>query len=161
MLTTKRLRELLHYDYSTGLFTWRVSLRGRFARVGTKAGGLDPRGYLQICLDGHRYFASRLVWLYEHGVWPVGEIDHINGLHADNRLENLRDVTRTGNQQNLRCACASNKTGFLGVSAHMGRYRAVIGHVGRKIHIGRFDTPEAAHQAYLKAKRELHEFCTI
>lgn len=161
MITHERLKELLNYDASTGVFIWRVSRKGRFVRIGAKAGCLDKRGYLTICLDGRRYFASRLAWLYEKCVWPTGEIDHKNGVHADNRFTNLRDVTRTENQQNLRRACATSKTGVLGVSVHQGRYRATIGHAGKRIHIGSFDTKEAAHAAYIEVKRELHEGCTI
>jgi hypothetical protein len=73
MLTVTRLREVLHYDPITGIFTWLVSLSNH---VGKVAGSLDGTGRVRIRVDGREYGAHRLAWLYMTGNWPVNEIDH-------------------------------------------------------------------------------------
>lgn len=160
-LTAERVREVLSYDESSGIFTWRMK-RGRCG-AGSIAGN-QSRGYVQIHVDGRQYFAHRLAWLYTTGDWPVGEIDHINGDRSDNRWVNLRDVSRAVNQQNRRTAQRNNKTSkYLGVSrAKEGRpWRAYITLGGRGRLLGCFDTEDQAHTAYVEAKRRLHEGCTL
>lgn len=109
--------------------------------------------------------AHRLAWVHVHGSWPAGDIDHINGDKLDNRIANLRDVTRSVNKENMRSARGDNKVGLLGV--HVRRqnttrpYVASIRVSGKLIHLGAHNTPEAAHAAYLEAKRRLHSGCTI
>ena len=159
-LTQAKLCALLHYDPETGRFTWKAKTSIRSV-IGAEAGALQKRGYRSIGLCGHRYFAHRLAWLYVHGEWPKGEIDHINGLHADNRIANLRDVPPQLNKQNIRKCNRDNKSGFLGVSANGKRWAAQLDRNGRKVYIGTFDTPEEAHRAYVAAKRRLHPGSTL
>lgn len=160
-LTAERLRELLHYDPETGVFTNRTN-RQR-ARAGTVAGAIVSNGYRGITLEYYPFMAHRLVWLYVYGRWPAGTIDHINGDRADNRLENLRDVSHAENMQNLRGPVSRNKSGFLGVSQlrRNGKWAAFIKLNGKSRNLGSYDTPEDASRAYLIAKRRLHECCTI
>lgn len=158
-LTAERLRCLLDYDPATGHFTRKVGRQG--AGQGERAGCLRFGGYIQIGIDGRKYRAHRLAWLYVTGEWPKGEIDHINGDPADNRILNLRDVPNIVNQQNRSRPMKRNVTGFLGVSAWKGRYKAAIHAAGRDRHLGTFDTPEEAHAAYVGAKRVLHEGSTL
>jgi hypothetical protein len=163
-LTAERLRELLAYEPGTGLFTWRVDrCLNRIVKAGMVAGSTHTTyGYVYIGVDGRNYRAHRLAWLYVHGAWPEHEIDHINGLPADNRIVNLRDVTSSANKQNLRRAKSSNKSsGLLGVQKKRNRWYAHITVRGRQRHIGVFDTPELAHAAYLFAKRQSHEGNTL
>lgn len=160
-LTAERLRLLLDYDPSTGEFTRRIAA-AKASKVGDKAGGVAPTGYSMISVDGGRYLAHRLAWLYVCGIWPVGEIDHVDGVRLNNRIGNLRDVDRRTNTQNLRKG--QGKSGLLGSSfcAPLGKWRAQIRvpGVGTR-HIGVFGSPEAAHAAYVDAKRLLHAGCTI
>ena len=95
------------------------------------------------------------------GEWPDGYIDHGNGVRTDNRWANLRAGDRSFNMQNQRRARRDNTTGWLGVSRVKSRFEAAIQVRGRRFRLGRFDTPEAAHAAYLTAKRKLHEGCTL
>lgn len=155
-----RLRAQLTYHPLSGLFTWRQA-KGR-QPAGATAGGPTGSGYVGLRLDGVRYLAHRLAWLYVMGQTADGEIDHIDGDRTNNRISNLRAVTRSVNQQNQRKAQCSNKTGLLGVSSSEGlRYRARIHASGKSIHIGTFATPDAAHAAYLSRKRCLHEGNTL
>lgn len=153
-LTAEQLRDALIYDPATGNFVSRKDSSNRPA--GTPCGSRCKGGYLIISVQGGRWFAHRLAWLYMTGKWPNDQIDHINGLRADNRFENLRDVDRFGNTQNLHKAKNRSKTGLLGVSPHQGRWRAMIHTRGKTTHIGMFSDQAAAHAAYIEAKRRLH-----
>ena len=159
-LTADRVREVLAYDPETGQFTWRVRTGPRGV-VGARAGTTDLRGYRRIDIDGCTYWAHRLAWLHVHGTWPEVEIDHINGDRADNRIVNLRSVPRGVNQQNLRRAHKNNRSGLLGVSKWRNRWGARIKVDGVQTWLGVFDTPQEAHEAYLAAKRQMHDGCTI
>lgn len=92
------LRATLLYDPDTGVFTRAIS-RGSYA-VGTIAGSLNKSGYWQIGVCGRTYTAQRLAWYYAHGEWPDDDIDHINRDKLDNRLINLRVVSRSENLRN-------------------------------------------------------------
>jgi hypothetical protein len=156
-----QLAERLNYDRETGLFTWKKSPTPRIA-VGTAAGSTNEKGYIVIVHMGQILMAHRIAWLFAHGEWPKGDIDHINGNPADNRLCNLRDVTRSVNQQNLKRARRDNGTGLLGVKrARNGSFEARINVQGRYVHLGTFLTAGEAHQAYLTAKRTNHQGCTL
>ena len=156
------LKAVLSYDESTGVFTWAANM-GRNARIGSQAGTITRHGYIAIIVMQKIFLAHRLAWFYTTGSWPTGQIDHKDGVRTNNRFDNLRDVPGFVNAQNLRTAKATNKSsGLLGAHLHKcGRWMANIGINGKMKHLGLFDTPEEAHQAYLSAKRSLHEGCLI
>ena len=167
-LTAERLREVLDYSPETGEFRWRKVRQ--HALVGRVAGCLGPQGYMHIQVDCRMYRAHRLAWLHFHGKWPVNEIDHINGICDDNRIVNLRDVSHQVNGQNQRKAQLQAEpspfnTGMLGTYFYRERQRFVAkirDPVTRKQkYLGSFSTAEDAHQAYLEAKRVLHEGNTL
>lgn len=160
-ITAELIRERLNYDRETGIFTWRTAPKKSKAKIGAAAGSHDVAGYLQLNIGGNVLKVHRLAWLHVHGEWPAGDIDHINGVRDDNRLCNLRVVTNAINCQNKRAPLPANKSGFLGVSWNAGAWRASVQLNGRQHHVGRFKSPEEAHQAYLEAKRRLHEGCAI
>jgi hypothetical protein len=115
-------------------------------------------------VDWRKHLAHRLAWLYVHGVWPTHQIDHINGDHSDNRIANLRDVPPRLNKENLRKAQRNNRVGVLGVRALIGgapRWTAGICVDGERRYLGTFYSLDEAQAAYLKAKRALHEGCTL
>lgn len=161
-LTAETLREKLLYDALTGAFTWKVRASSR-AGPGDSAGTVDSRGYLVVGVAGKQRSAHRLAWLYAYGSWPKFEIDHIDGNRLNNSLANLRDIKAVFNRQNQRRPKSNNSSGFLGVSlcAKTGRWLAHISLNGQAKHLGRFETKELAHNAYITAKRELHAGCTI
>ncbi len=155
-LTQERLKELLHYDAMTGEFTWKV-YRGGKARVGTIASYDDGQGYIRIKIDGTRYKAHRLAFLYMTGEWPKDQVDHIDGCRSNNAFKNLREATERQNSANRRRSVGSY-SGFKGVSFNrkQGNYSAQIKVNGKLIRLGRFNTPEAAHAAYCEAAK--HHF---
>lgn len=152
MLTSERLRELLHYNPETGVFTRRQTV-GPKALSNQKAGCMRPDGYLVFRVDGRLYRAHRLAWLYSRGEWPAIEIDHINRNPSDNRMCNLREATRSQNVANTK-KHIGNASGFKGVYSHHSRWRAEIFVTGKKRHLGVFDTPEVAAGAYLAAAQQ-------
>ena len=163
LLTQERLKQLLDYCPETGLFTWKVA-NGQRIHVGDIAGHNSSRGYVVVGVDGRVYRAHRLAWFYVNGIWPGNSIDHINGNRADNRISNLRDVDSKTNTENQSRANSQNKSsGVLGVSREQGRrrWRAHITTNKKMIHLGYFDTIEEASDAYIAAKRKIHQGCTI
>lgn len=160
MLTAARVREVLHYDQDTGVFTRRLRI-ANCVNVGDVAGGKNPKGYIHIRLDGRQYKAHRLAWLYMTGAFPMHCIDHLDGRRENNAWENLRDVTSAINSQNMRSPHANNVSGFLGVTWTGTRWRASIKRNGKNYFIGAYKTPELAHSAYIEAKRKFHLGCTL
>jgi len=154
MLTQAQLKERLHYDPETGLFTWLIA-PSKSVKIGSIAGSKNNQGYIAIGINNKLYSGHRLAWLYVHGRLPDSQIDHINRIRSDNRICNLREVTRQQNQFN-RIAQKNNQTGYMGVTMCGKKYRALIMVDSKLIHIGLFDTAEKASQAYLSAKSELH-----
>jgi len=150
---------VLGYDAHTGRFTRLV--RCGSSQPGSEAGCLGRQGYWVIGFDGRQYSAHRLAWLHVYGAWPAGQIDHINGDKADNRITNLRDISETSNHQNIRRPHRDNKAGFLGVRKLGNRFTSCIHANGRLIHLGAHATAEAAHEAYITAKRQLHTGNTL
>jgi hypothetical protein len=156
-ITQKELKELLHYDPDTGIFTRKVQAGPH--PVGSVAGRKDSIGYSQIGVSGRRYMTHRLAWLYVYGEFPNGEIDHINRDKSDNGIANLRVVNRSQNLQNLG-RIASNTSGLKGVSwcNRERKWFAQIMKNKKNNFLGYFVDKEKAHQAYLEAKKRYHEF---
>lgn len=159
MLTQKRLKELLHYDPLTGVFTWLIPQRNKLC-LGDAAGFVHL-GYRIIKILGVQYQAHRLAWIYMTGVWPIDQIDHINGVRDDNKWTNLREATNTTNQQNQRRAHKNNALGILGVTRRYGKFRAHIKYDGLLRYLGAYQTPELAYAAYIEAKRTFHPGGTL
>ena len=158
-LTAEVLRQRLGYSQETGRFVWLKSTGA--AKAGDEAGGVSSTGYVRIAIFGKRYQAHQLAWLHHYGEWP-GELDHINGNKADNRIANLRKALRDESLQNQRKAHGNNKAGILGVSlTKRGRFVVMIQSSGERKYLGSYATAEEAEAAYLKAKREEHPFSTL
>jgi hypothetical protein len=87
-LTQERLKELLHYDPDTGVFTWLVS-RGIKTKAGDVAGNPESGSPLRVCIDYVSYPADRLAWLYVYGTYPTKTVRHVNYDVRDCSLKNL------------------------------------------------------------------------
>lgn len=162
-LSAQRLRELFQYDPGTGVFTRLKTVASR-AQAGATAGCVNTYGYLVLSVDYGKYYAHRLAWLYMTGEWPHGVVDHRDTNPANNRWLNLRDVSQGTNTENRRTAIRVKKSGLpMGVYFNKRQNSIWAGiAVKRKMRfLGTFPTADEAHQAYLTAKRVMHEGCTI
>jgi hypothetical protein len=149
-LDIDRLLEVLAYEADTGHFVWRKPRP--FCSIGKRAGTLTSPGYVVIAVEGRKYMAHRLAWLYTHRRWPTEEIDHINGVRSDNRLVNLREATPSQNQAN-KAMRRDNTSGAKGVTWDKSRsdWIAAIHVNGSRKYLGRFSSVEEASAAYAVA----------
>lgn len=160
-LDSTYLKELFNFNPIDGIFTYKTK-RSNKLPIGAVAGCISKKGYMVCMIDQKQYQGHRLAWLYHYGVFPKSHIDHINGIRSDNRIENLREASQAENCQNLKKSRGAS--GFLGVtidSHRKNRWKSSIKLNGKQTHLGWYKTPEEAHQAYIKAKRELHPFGTL
>ncbi len=115
-LTQSELKELLHYNKDTGVFTWIKSVGTK--KSGAIAGHINifrSKGYYRIQLNKKNYYSHRLAWLYIHGKFPDDEIDHLDGDGTNNKWINIRAVDHVENHRNRRLQ-ANNSSGLPGVS---------------------------------------------
>jgi hypothetical protein len=156
MLTPDRVRELFNYDPLDGVLRWRVTKSNR-AYAGSPAGCRDACGYLRVGVDRRLYYAHQVIWLLVYGR-PCPRIDHRDGDPTNNRLSNLRPASASQNGANA----GAKTSGYKGVWWTAGRWRAGIKVKRKAIHLGYFDTPEAAAQAYDEAAlRHFGEFAKL
>ena len=98
ILSQQRLQEVFFYDPNTGHMHKKKNIHTRDKR---QVGRYTAEGYLQVNVDKKVYLVHRLAWLYCHGeIDPELVIDHINGVRDDNRICNLRLVTKAENARN-------------------------------------------------------------
>jgi len=157
MITQTRLKELLHYDPDTGVFTW-ITVRSGQSSPGSIA-GCDDEGkgktYRVITVLGKSYPAHHLAWMYINGSLPDNELDHIDGFGTNNRIENLRPVTHIENHKNKRLYSTST-SGYSGVNwkKDQQRWTARIGVCGVRKHLGSYETIIDAVAARIRASKE-------
>jgi hypothetical protein len=166
------LRKLLSYDPETGKLFWNYRPLDLFEKMqawaawNTKWAGqeaftsIDNHGYYQGRVCSRHMQAHRVIWAVVKGRWPSEQIDHINGIRTDNRLQNLREVSVSENRKNQRRR-SNNTSGVTGVSwaRTKQKWLADIRVNGKQIYIGRFDDFEdavAARKA-AEAKYGFHE----
>ena len=137
-LTQERLKELLDYDPETGVFIWKIN-RKYTAKKGSVAGCLK-NNYWHISVNGNRYLAHRLAFLWMEGYLPENQVDHIDRNKINNRWSNLREVSQTCNMRN-RAVLKNNKYKITGISFHkkLNKIRADIRISRKLIYLGIFD----------------------
>lgn len=161
----ERLHQLFHVDFETGTLIWKrrperdFASHGDFLTWNIRFAGkpafatVDGQGYLHGRIGSFRPKTHAVIWCMKHGRWPK-QIDHINGNRADNRLENLREVTAVQNNRN-RARPFTNTSGVMGVAFRKdsGRWRAFINANGRRANLGTFDLFDEAVAARKMAER--------
>jgi hypothetical protein len=135
MITQKRVLEL--FDYRDGQLICKTPRKK--VNVGDVSGCARSDGYLLVGIDGKTYRAHRVVWLYHHGYFPENDIDHIDRNPQNNRIQNLREVSRSCNVRNTGNR-ADNQSGVKGVlwDNENHKWLASIGLSGKKRNLGRF-----------------------
>lgn len=138
----EKITDVLRYDPDTGKLFWTVS-PSRKVKIGSEAGcQCKTNKLVQVLYRGKQYRAHRLAWEIYYGSEPDGEIDHINGNPADNRIQNLRCVSHGENQRNMKVSKRS-KTGIPGVrQTKSGKYQVTV----QDQRIGTFDDLNTAVQ---------------
>lgn len=159
------IANLLEYAPELGgsCLRWKVNRYSGKNKIQVKAGQMAGTrridGYWGLIVDYKHLRAHRIVWALCTGNDATHQIDHIDRDPGNNRIENLREATPGENQQNTSKK-KNNKSGYTGVSWHKEakRWRAEITIKRVKRHLGCYDTPQEAADAYCRAKAELHTF---
>jgi hypothetical protein len=108
------LQTKFRYDPETGKLYHSLTTRAKGSLLNGKEIKCKSEGYTVVNLSGREY-VHRIIWEMHYGSIPKGmEVDHINHRRADNRLENLRLVSRQDNGRNMSKSKA-NKSGLPGV----------------------------------------------
>jgi hypothetical protein len=160
------LRQLLSYNPNTGELIWLARDEGWFKKptdakgwnkkyAGTKAFQTLHYGYLHGHVFKKHYFAHRIAWAIHYGSWPTGQIDHVSGLRSDNRIENLRDVSHSDNQKNVKLR-HDNKCGMPGIDwkKHASAWRVRVSREGKRRLVGYFKNLDEAVTARRDAQQE-------
>ena len=155
-ITAELVRLMFDYDAQTGHLIHRQN-QGR-AKRGERAGTLKPTGYRVISVQRRFFQSARVVWLHQYGSWPTHQVDHINHVRDDDRLENLRDVTPQQNLHNLSARRKNNSSGVQGVhwNTREGKWYAVIYAAGKGIFLGSYVLFEDAVLARVEGKKKYH-----
>ena len=98
MVTQKLLQEL--FDYQDGKLFWKKS-RGN-VKAGQVAGHLNEKiGYYRLTLFKKVYMVHRIIFMYHNGYMPE-IIDHADNNKLNNKIENLRQASRSANMLNSK-----------------------------------------------------------
>ena len=160
------LSKLVNYNPDTGIFTWLNRDNEQWnSRYANTVAGVKSHGYILIGVTyGNKKIkirAHRLAWFIMNSEMPTDQIDHINGIKSDNRLDNLRDVTVQQNAQNKLKAQKNSDSKMLGVSWHKKakKWQAHICVYKERKYLGLFADIQDAQEAYLKEKERIdYEF---
>lgn len=153
-MTQNELKNIVHYNKETGKFTWLNCNRSTYNNTELK-GSDDKDGYLTVKINQVRYRLHRLAWLYVYGEFPKHQLDHINHIKYDNRIDNLRNATNQQNQWH-KPASKRNTTGAKGVIKRGNSFTAQMTINGKKKYLGSYKTVDEAKNAYINMAKQLH-----
>ena len=150
--TKARLHELFIYSFIEGTL-----YRKSYPELKPVGATARSRGYASARVDGVPYQRHRLIWAYFYDDPGAFNVDHINHIRDDDRIENLRLATETQNRRNSKMYC-TNTTGFKGVyyNTRYNKWQAQMYLNNRKIYLGTYSTKEEAAAAYAEAANRLH-----
>lgn len=174
------LGSILRYDPDTGKLFWLPRTPDMFqdgrhtaahscAKWNARYAGqealtnIHTEGYRRGRIYGRPYSAHRAAFALMTGRWPESEIDHINGVRADNRWANLREATSSQNKCNRHGGEGATSV-YRGVhwARREEKWAACIQVRGSVIHIGYFQDEHQAAVAYDERAKILHgAFATL
>ena len=157
MITQERLRELFEYRDDGNLIR-KVSVGGTRARKGDVVNTSSSSGYYIVGIDKKKYLIHRLIFLYHRGYLTKGLLlDHIDGNKTNNRIENLREVTKSQNAHNSKLR-VDNTSGVKGVAWDelTQKWCSRIKLNRKTYYFGFYDTIEEAKAAAIAGRNELH-----
>lgn len=150
-------QELLHrlFEYKDGALYWKIRPSNSI-NVGNKAGYLDKKGYISVRINRKLHYLHRLIFIFHYGVLSK-YIDHIDGNTLNNRIENLRQVTKQQNNQNARKR-SDNTSKHKGVcwSKAADKWVAYVSVNGKPKHLGCFEDIELASLVAEEARNKYH-----
>ena len=154
-ITQEFLKE--HLEYRDGHLWWfkPTSIR---VKIGQQFGSCHNGGYRRGMLKSKNCYEHRLIWFYHYGKWPKDQLDHINGIKDDNRIENLREATKQQNQFNRKSGKDSSST-YKGVSwdKRSKKWGAKYTYKGKNYFVGYYETEVEAAESYRKSTEHLHK----
>jgi hypothetical protein len=151
IITKEFLHEIL--DYKDGRLFWKKVINPKSrAKIGEEAGHLTTTGYRRIVINYKQYFGHQLVFMMHYGYIPQ-EIDHINRVRNDNRIENLRAISRRDNLLNAKLS-KRNSTGHKHIHVSGTGYKITVPINGKPVYLGYFKTIEDAKTALGKAQEK-------
>ena len=153
MLTQAELHE--RFEYCNGELFYKISPLPKI-KVGSKAGTVNKDGYAKVTINSKKYCVHRVVFMMQHGYLPK-EIDHINCNPSDNRIENLREVTRTQNRYNV-IGYKNNTSGVKGLTFNkkLNKWELSMNVNGKRKYIGVFKDFELAELVAMEARDKYH-----
>ncbi len=155
-ISKELLERLFFIDLEQGSIQWREPKQGR--QLNKEAGSINNCGYRVIRIDGTQYVAHHLIWLYATGKYPIKDLDHIDRNRSNNKISNLREVTRQ--EQNFNTTVKQGKSLPIGVTFRSERKKPYHAHIrisNKLIYLGCYKTIKEAHNTYLKAKEQYHK----
>lgn len=163
----EELRDMLRYNAGTGLLFWKTRPLSSFTTehagkvwnsrfVGAEAGSIHVDGYRRVEIDRRKFLSHRIIWALVYGVWPEGFIDHIDHNRTNNKITNLRVVTRAENNRNASLR-SDNTSGAVGVRWHKNsnKWESRISVGGRLHYLGLFTKFDDAVSARKLADQEI------
>jgi len=174
-LPVEVVRKVLRYDAASGKLFWlerpvdffedrggRYTAERSARGFNSKHAGKEAltakasNGYLVGGILGRVYSAHRVCWAIHHGSWPSGDLDHINRIRHDNRIENLRLATRALNGHNK--VMPNKHSPYVGVTWYKptSKWVARVTKDRKVYQLGYFDDIEEAVRARDLKARELY-----
>lgn len=145
-----------NYDPISGVVRWSEGMGKRLA--GRIVGSIGRSGYRMVTHYNKRFVVSRLCWLLYYGVKADGLIDHLDGDKSNNSIVNLREISHSGNAENLHKGHKDNSSGFLGVYKVKGKdlWCSQLFSNKKRVHLEYSKSPKEAHEKYIAAKLLYH-----
>ena len=114
----------------------------------------DNKGYLKTGINGKKVFVHTIIALCYLGKKPEGkQIDHINSIRNDNRVENLQYISQSENCMKISTRKDKPIKGYSQLSN--GKFMVRIRINKKQTNLGCFKTEEEAMEIYIQAKAKL------